>query len=97
MVHAVEDVLVHGLDLEGILSAQGGHAVDEFGEGDGDLRDVGDHDHGEVAVEDGLRNVADVDAARGAFGADFGDDADGILADDGYNGFHGPANSPVLC
>ena len=89
LVHGVEDVLVHGEDLQVVRAADAGHGVDEIRERHRDAVDVRDHDHGEVVLQDGLGDVQDVHAAARTLRADFRDDADGILADDGDDSFHG--------
>ena len=44
---------------------------------------IHNHHHVEEAVDDGLGDVEHVDLVRGKIGADAGDDADSVLADDG--------------
>lgn len=94
-MHGIEDVLVHGEDLQVVRAADAGHGVHEIRERHGDAVDVRDHDHGEVVLQHGLGDVEDVDAAAGAFRADFRDDADGVLADDGDDSFHGTCLSEL--
>ena len=49
---------------------------------------LGEHDHGERALHNGLADLHDADVQLGQQRADLGDDADPVRADDGDNGFH---------
>ena len=85
----MEDILVHGMDHEALFFAEGVQGVDQLGEGDGGLGDIGDHGHGEVGIDDVLGDVEDIDVVFEAFARNLGDDADLIGADDGDDCFHG--------
>ena len=80
---------MHHVDVQSVVSAERGHAVDEAVERNRQIPDVDDHDHGEVLVQHGLGDVENVRAALRAPGADFGDNTDGIPSDDGDDCFHG--------
>ena len=75
LVVAGTDLLAEGVQV-------GDHRA-EFGV---DVRVIHNHHHVEEAVDDGLGNVKHVDVVFGQIRADAGDDADGVLADDGDDG-----------
>lgn len=66
---------MHGVDFQIIGVAQPGHGIHKIVELDGNFVNIGNHNHGEVTVEDGLGNIQNIDAVFGAFGTDLGDDA----------------------
>ena len=87
-MHGVENILVHHVDVQSVVSAERGHAVDEAVERNRQIPDVDDHDHGEVLVQHGLGDVENVRAALRAARTDLGDDSDGVPPDDRNDGFH---------
>ena len=84
-VHRIEDVLVHHMDVEMILPADGSERVDGVGKSLGARLEVHQHDHTEELGQHALCDVYNVDLFLSEIGTDFGDDADRILADHGDN------------
>ena len=87
-MHRVKDFLAGHGDLHLHLVPQGGEAVADGGRVDGATVQTDQHDHAEHILHDGLGDVFDVDVQLGADGADLGDDAHGVVPDDGDNSFH---------
>ena len=85
-VHLGEDLLALAADLDADLLAEGVQVGDHRAEFGVDVRVIHNHHHVEEAVDDGLGNVKHVDVVFGQIRADAGDDADGVLADDGDDG-----------
>ena len=82
------------IDLHPHLSGQSVHLLVQLLVGDAALGDVHQHDHGEHALQDALGDVLDVDVQLTAKARDAGDDAHGVVADDGNECFH---NSYPFC
>ena len=53
VVHRVENVLVHDVDLHADLVAEGGHRVLQIGEIGGNIGNIDQHDHREEPGHDG--------------------------------------------
>ena len=87
-VHRVENFLAGEVDLHPHLSGQSVHLLVQLLVGDAALGDVHQHDHGEHALQDALGDVLDVDVQLTAKARDTGDDAHGVVADDGNECFH---------
>ena len=86
-MHFLEDFGLLATDAQADFRA-------EFGEFGADLverlaahREVHDHHHVEITADDGLRDVENVDFLLCEVRAGLGDDAHGILADDGDDDF----------
>ena len=60
-MHGVENVLVHDMDFKPVLFPERGHPVDEVVERTDKFLDVADHDHGEILIEHGLRNIENIE------------------------------------
>ena len=86
-MHLLEDLGLLAADLEAHAAAD----LAEFGgdvlEGRAALREVDDHHHVEIVLDDGLRDVEDVDLRLREMRAGLGEDAHGILAHYGYDCF----------
>ena len=86
-MHLLEDLGLLAADLEAHAAAD----LAEFGgnvlEGRAALREVDDHHHVEVVLDDGLRDVEDVDFRLREVRAGPGENAHGILAHYGYDCF----------
>ena len=87
-VHGVEDVLVHYADVHSELGADAFKIVGEGSEIAGHSGDVRKHYHDKQILKNGLRDINDVNFALCACRAYFSENTDGVLADNGYNGFH---------
>ena len=88
VVHGVEDVLVHYVDLHADFFAESIQTVLQTGEIGVDVGDVKEHDHGEQILHNGLGHVKDVCVVFKADRADLCKDAHGVIADYGDNSFH---------
>ena len=89
-MHLLKDLGLLALDLEAEAGADRREVRAEVGEGLRAAGDVDDHHHVEVVRADRLGDVEDVHAVLGEAGAGLGEDAYGILADDGDDCFvHG--------
>jgi hypothetical protein len=88
VVHGVEDVFVHDVNLHADLVTEFNERILEIGEFAGDFRNVHEHDHGEKVFHDGLGDFDNIGVVFGAAGADLRKDTDGIVTDNGDNSFH---------
>ena len=82
-VHKVEDVLALDGHVDARKLAGLGQRLLQLGEVELGLGGVGQHGHGEDVLDNGLRNVADVDVGLAQNTGDAGDDAGAVLAKDG--------------
>ena len=81
MVHRVEDILMHRMDLKMLFFAEGMENIGEFRECDRQMLDVGKHDHGKIVLNDALGDVKDIGVIGGAHGRNLCDDADRVFTD----------------
>lgn len=82
-VHKVKDVLALDGHVDARKLAGLGQRLLQLGEVELGLGGVGQHGHGEDVLDNGLRNVADVDIGLAQDTGDTGDDAGAVLAKDG--------------
>ena len=82
-VHKVKDVLALDGHVDARKLAGLGQRLLQLGEVELGLGGVGQHGHGEDVLDNGLRNVADVDVGLAQNTGDAGDDAGAVLAKDG--------------
>ena len=82
-VHKVEDVLALDGHVDARKLAGLGQGLLQLGEVELGLGGVGQHGHGEDVLDNGLRDVADVDVGLAQDTGDAGDDAGAVLAKDG--------------
>ena len=86
-MHLLEDLGLLAADLEAHAAAD----LAEFGgnvlEGRAALREVNDHHHVEVVLNDGLRDVEDVDLRLREMRAGPGENADRVFSDNCYYRF----------
>lgn len=91
-MHLVENLALLAADLEAHVHAELRQFGTDLLKALRALRPVNDHHHVEVILNDSLRDVEDVDVGLGEIGGRLGNDADGVLADNGDdNFFHGAA------
>ena len=88
MMHGVEDVFMHGVDIQIVGLAQLLQLVHEGGEFNGEGVDIRQHDHGEVVAQNGLGNIHDIGTELGSGGRHLGDETHAVLTGDGDNCFH---------
>ena len=89
MVHGIEDVLVHGVDIQTLFLAECGQLVHENREVHIEFINIRQHDHGKILLEHALGYVHDIGVAFGTGRGDARNDADAVLARYGDHGFHG--------
>ena len=82
-VHKVKDVLALDGHVDARKLAGLGQGLLQLSEVELGLGGIGQHGHGEDVLDNGLRNVADVDVGLAQNTGDAGDDAGAVLAKDG--------------
>ena len=87
-VHGVKDFLTGHVDLHAHLGGQCIAALVQLFVAHIALGDIHQHDHGEHALQDALGHVLDVDVQFGAQTGDLGNNAHGIVTNDGNECFH---------
>ena len=88
-MHLLEDLGLLAADLEPHLEPQLAEFRRDVLERLAALREIDDHHHVEVVLDDRLGNVENVDLRLGEIRARLGQDPDRILADNSNNGlFH---------
>ena len=96
-VHLLEDLALLAADPHAHTGAELRELRAELVEGLLVLRRVDDHHHVEETAGDGLADVEDVDVFLGEVGAGLGENANGVLTDDGDdNLFHGDFTATSL-
>jgi hypothetical protein len=79
---------MHRMDIQVIALAEFTHSVNKHGKRNGYFIDFDQHDHGKIFLQHRLGNVHDVHIIFSTDIADFGDNSDGITADDTDYSFH---------
>ena len=87
-VHGIKNFLTGNIDLHAHLGGQCIAALVQLFVAHIAVADIHQHDHGEHALQDALGHVLDIDVQFGAQTSDLGNNAHGIVTNDGNECFH---------
>ena len=87
-VHGIKNFLTGHVDLHAHLGSQCIAALVQLFVAHIAVADIHQHDHGEHALQDALGHVLDIDVQFGAQTSDLGNNAHGIVTNDGNECFH---------
>lgn len=87
-VHGIKNFLTGNIDLHAHLGSQRVGALVQLFVAHIAVADIHQHDHGEHALQDALGHILDIDVQFGAQTSDLGNNAHGIVTNDGNECFH---------
>ena len=87
-MHGIKNFLTGNIDLHAHLGSQRVGALVQLFVAHIAVADIHQHDHGEHALQDALGHVLDIDIQFGAQTSDLGNNAHGIVTNDGNECFH---------
>ena len=95
VIHRVEHVLVHNMDIEPVLAAEAAHYIGKFGQRHGAFLRVNEHYHAEKILQDALRDFGYVYIEFRAFSGHLCEDTDYVLARNSHDSSHFSSSFPV--